>query len=658
MIISKVNSFIHKHGKITGIFILAVIAIPFVFMTGGGARRSSVKTIDPDQVVATFGGTEMTMGKLMQSYPRLRPSDFSPKFQPMIKMLIEQQVILDTAKEQGLGTVTKEELVAEIANTYPNFATNGKFDFEKYSKVPTKNRGRLESYIKEKMIRERLTNKVTKQAEAAITIDKMKSAFQKENRTLEIYARTFKQHQFNKETKVTKDEIKDYFTKNIEDFRIKEKKIINIVTFNKNNFLAKVKVTDKALKAFYEENKETKYHFGKVKASHILVKVEKDADQKTVDAAKKKIEKILAEVKAGKKSFSEIAKKSSEGPSAKRGGSLGWFAKGRMVPEFDKAIFIEKDGKLTDDVKMKVGEISGVIRTPFGFHIVKLDQLPKSFDQIKKQVTNDFRIPEAKKLMEKVAYQFADKVYTRVMETTSPYVTAPKLFKDAAKEDKLEVKQSNPFSNGESIPEISSEYFVKASSKLDFSDPVSEAIIDRTGRKAYVICIEKVIDSKLPELEKSQDVQRRIRKILIDQKAKELMNKAAEKYVTDLKASLETKITFDELVKQMKLKKIKPFKANENPQGLNAGSAVRRELADHNKGDIVGPIKAGKGIDVIYIKEITLPTDKEFESKKKSFTASYKTKQGQKAWQDYKTELIEKLNIKFFSPFVEEKTKK
>ena len=211
MIISKVNNYIHKHGKITAVFILAVIAIPFVFMTGGG-RSSNRKAIDPDEVIATFGGNEMTMGKLMQAYPRLRPTDFSPKFQPMLKMIIEQQVVLDSAKDQGLGEVTKEELVAEIAKSYPNFATDGKFDFDKYSKIPAENRSRLETFIKEKLVRQRLTNKITMQGEATITNEKVKLAFKEENRTLDIYARTFKAHQFTKDAKVSDEEVKAYFT--------------------------------------------------------------------------------------------------------------------------------------------------------------------------------------------------------------------------------------------------------------------------------------------------------------------------------------------------------------------------------------------------------------------------------------------------------------
>ncbi|KYK36045.1 MAG: peptidyl-prolyl cis-trans isomerase [Theionarchaea archaeon] len=84
-----------------------------------------------------------------------------------------------------------------------------------------------------------------------------------------------------------------------------------------------------------------------VKASHILVKKRSEA------------EKILEELKKGA-SFAELAKKHSECPSRKRGGDLGWFGRGKMVPEFEEAAF-----------SLKKGELSDIVKTQFGYHIIK-----------------------------------------------------------------------------------------------------------------------------------------------------------------------------------------------------------------------------------------------------------------------------------------------
>ena len=86
-----------------------------------------------------------------------------------------------------------------------------------------------------------------------------------------------------------------------------------------------------------------------VKASHILVKTETEA------------KKILEELKKGA-SFAKLAQQKSECPSKKRGGDLGWFGRGKMVPEFEKAAF-----------SLKKGELSNVVKTQFGFHIIKVE---------------------------------------------------------------------------------------------------------------------------------------------------------------------------------------------------------------------------------------------------------------------------------------------
>ncbi|MGN0845008.1 MAG: peptidylprolyl isomerase [Kiritimatiellia bacterium] len=99
-----------------------------------------------------------------------------------------------------------------------------------------------------------------------------------------------------------------------------------------------------------------------VTASHILVRVEKDADEATKNAAKEKIEKVRKELLEGG-DFAKLAQEYSDCPSKANGGSLGEFGRGRMVPEFEKAAF-----------EQKVGEIGEIVETDFGYHVVKVEK--------------------------------------------------------------------------------------------------------------------------------------------------------------------------------------------------------------------------------------------------------------------------------------------
>ncbi len=121
-----------------------------------------------------------------------------------------------------------------------------------------------------------------------------------------------------------------------------------------------VKVSDAELEAAYQANLERYRHGELIGARHILIRVPKEATEEQKKQAKEKIESVLKEAQSGK-DFSELAKTYSEDPSKSRGGDLGYFEKGRMVPAFEKAA-----------LALKEGEISPVVETQFGFHLIQV----------------------------------------------------------------------------------------------------------------------------------------------------------------------------------------------------------------------------------------------------------------------------------------------
>jgi peptidyl-prolyl cis-trans isomerase C len=121
-----------------------------------------------------------------------------------------------------------------------------------------------------------------------------------------------------------------------------------------------IKVSDEEIKKFYDENKDRLGEEPQVKASHILIGVDASATPEVKAKAKEKAEALLKELKAGK-DFAEAAKTSSTCPSKEQGGDLGFFGRGQMVSEFEQAAF-----------GLKPGEMSGVVETQFGYHIIKV----------------------------------------------------------------------------------------------------------------------------------------------------------------------------------------------------------------------------------------------------------------------------------------------
>lgn len=141
---------------------------------------------------------------------------------------------------------------------------------------------------------------------------------------------------------------------------------------------SKIAVTDEELQQYYDERKEQFQEPEQVKASHILVQVAPDASQEEKDAAKAKIDDLLVQVNEGK-DFAEVAKESSDCPSKEQGGDLGFFARGMMVKPFEDVAFI-----------LNEGEVSDVVETQFGYHIIKVTgkkaERDVSFEEVKDQL--------------------------------------------------------------------------------------------------------------------------------------------------------------------------------------------------------------------------------------------------------------------------------
>jgi peptidyl-prolyl cis-trans isomerase C len=141
----------------------------------------------------------------------------------------------------------------------------------------------------------------------------------------------------------------------------------------------KVAVQPTEIDTFYKNNPDKFQQPERVRASHILIRVEENADAKAKEAARAKAADLLAQVKAGKP-FDELAKQHSQDPgSAVKGGDLGFFQQGQMVGAFERAAYA-----------LKPGEVSGIVETPFGFHIIKMAEKQTArtvpIDEVKPQI--------------------------------------------------------------------------------------------------------------------------------------------------------------------------------------------------------------------------------------------------------------------------------
>ncbi|GMT41685.1 MAG: peptidylprolyl isomerase [bacterium] len=173
-----------------------------------------------------------------------------------------------------------------------------------------------------------------------------------------------------------------------------------------NHVFNVIKISENEARGYYMANMKKYENPKMVKARHILIKVALDADEAVKKETIKRVEEILKKYENGEK-FEDLAKKYSEGPSAPRGGDLGFFRRGVMSKPFEEAAF-----------SMKQGEISGIVNTRFGMHIIKVDEVKEAtaieFDNVKPQIMMDLKIKKKSELFKAYMAKLREKADVKI----------------------------------------------------------------------------------------------------------------------------------------------------------------------------------------------------------------------------------------------------
>jgi peptidyl-prolyl cis-trans isomerase C len=173
-----------------------------------------------------------------------------------------------------------------------------------------------------------------------------------------------------------------------------------------DKFVNKTTIPEKDMKDYYEKHPDMFKQPEQVQASHILVKTSAEPTESEKEEALKKIREIQEKVKAGE-DFAELAKAQSQCPSSAKGGDLGYFGRGQMVPPFEKAAF-----------SMKPGEVSDVVTTQFGFHLIKVtDKKPETtvpYDEMKDRISQFLKQEKVQKEVKELVDKLREKAKVEV----------------------------------------------------------------------------------------------------------------------------------------------------------------------------------------------------------------------------------------------------
>jgi peptidyl-prolyl cis-trans isomerase D len=390
-----------------------LILIVVVFVLWGGysyQERKKSHLVRIDDTYITWQQYAKAYDQLKDFYRRQMGQNFSEEMlnklnvkQQALELLIDQTLLLKKAAELGISVSPGE--LQETIQSIPAFQTDGRFDLRRYQLILQQNRMTPESFEQElaqTLALRKLEDLVMRQFTIS---DKDVIDYVRMIRTdKQFLCVSFPWSQYEAGISVTDDDLKAYYTAHEKSYEEPEKRKIAYVLFPLSDFTGDVSVTEDELKTYYEEHRKNYHEEKAVHARHILFRVNPDASAEEVEAVKNKAQEILKLARAGQ-DFATLAKNYSEDPgSAKNGGDLGYFTQSQMIKEFADAAFA-----------MKPGEISDLVRTAFGFHIIKVEDVrPErdlSFDEVKDSIKKILTERKARDRAYAKARDFADEAF-------------------------------------------------------------------------------------------------------------------------------------------------------------------------------------------------------------------------------------------------------
>lgn len=370
--------------------ILGGIALSFVLWGVGdyflGGRIEPVAEIDGKPI----GETEFYQAyeRQINSYRSMLGSQFNKDMiaslgikDSTLQTLINRRLMLSIADE--LHMTAPESVVLASVQSNPSFRSATGFDAQRY-RILTRNMGFASPQDFENELRLNLMVDALQKAiidSARVSESEVRDRFDLEYQQRELAAIIVDPDSLSDKVVIDEAAAKAWYEAHKQSYRSPLRIELNVVDINPDDLAKDLSVEEADIRAAYEERKATLGEPEERKAEHILVRVKSNASDEARAAARKKIEAAQARIKAGEK-FADVAKNVSDDVTREKGGDLGWFKQGVMVPEFDRTAFA-----------MEKGAVSDIIETQFGFHLIHLTDIKaaqtKTFDEVREQIGSE-----------------------------------------------------------------------------------------------------------------------------------------------------------------------------------------------------------------------------------------------------------------------------
>lgn len=410
--------FVRKHTRLMQLLLFILIVPSFVLFGLEGYNRYR----EGGEVVAKVDGREITQAdwdnahrsevdRLRRQMPNLDAKllDSPEARYGTLERLVRDRV-LAAAVDAGHLLVTDQRVARELQNNELIAALrgpDGKLDMERYRQL-LGNQGMTPEMFENSVRRDIATGQVlggvmqsvfTPPAQASVALE---SYFERR----EAQVARFNPADYRAKVEPTEAELQAFYKENPQLFQAPEQASIEYVVLDAAAAAQGTALNEADLRSYYDQNATRLSGKEERRASHILLAVPKTAPAAARDKARAKAQELLAQVKKNPDSFAEVAKKESQDPgSAAQGGDLDFFARGAMVKPFEDAVFALQNK----------GDISDVVESDFGFHIIRLTDIkadkPRSFEEMRPELEAQLKREQGQKKYAEAAETFSNTVY-------------------------------------------------------------------------------------------------------------------------------------------------------------------------------------------------------------------------------------------------------
>ncbi|MHB1292638.1 MAG: SurA N-terminal domain-containing protein [Sulfuricella sp.] len=397
--------------------ILGLIIIPFALW----GVDSYIRGGDKADIVAQVDGQNITrqeFGRTLKEQQERMRGAMGERFDPaMLDRPEVRQSVLDGLVQQRLlameanrvGINLPDTLLASIIAEIPEFQQDGRFSQARYEsmiRAQDMTPAVFENRLRQDLVIQQLFEGLSHGVAVPRASEEMVARLAEQQR--EISQAILTPEQYMIQLKVDPAAVKAYYDKHREEFLVPEQARLDYVVLSADELQQQMVVSDEEVKKYYDEHSAQYNEPEQRRASHILI------------AERTQAERILKEIKQNPAKFEDLAKQHSKDPvSAAKGGDLGFFARGAMVKPFEDAAF-----------GMKGGEISGLVQSDFGFHIIKLTAIrhggARSLDEVRGEIVQELKKQKAVKKFAELAETFSNTVYEQP-DSLNPVADALKL---------------------------------------------------------------------------------------------------------------------------------------------------------------------------------------------------------------------------------------